>query len=75
LICTSFARKSASRLAIRDDLQDIVGVLAERLTDFDLRITSAVGQVAESMASQGKTLAEPDKVLAEILERLPGAGG
>jgi hypothetical protein len=59
----------------RDDMHDVVDVLAERLTDFDQRISgqladfdqrisNVVGQVAEQMESHGK-------VLTEILGRLP----
>src|SRR3974390_47392 len=42
----------------REDMRDVVDVLAERLADFDQRISSVVGQVAEQMESHGKMLAE-----------------
>jgi hypothetical protein len=41
----------------------VVDVLAERLADFDQRISSVVGQVAEQMEGHGK-------MLGEILGRL-----
>jgi len=57
--------------ATRDDLHDIVGLLAAQLTqtdtrlaDFDQRISGVVGQVAEQMERHGK-------MLADILDRLP----
>jgi hypothetical protein len=54
--------------ATRDDLRDVITVLAEQLAQFDQRITGAVGQVIEHMAST-------DKTLSEILARLPPGDG
>jgi hypothetical protein len=56
--------RDLATFASRDDLRDVVEVLAAQLTDFDQRIASAIGQVAEHLTSHGKTL-------AEILDRLP----
>ena len=51
-------------LATRDELRDVLAaVLADQLADFDLRISGAVGQLAEQMTSTQKTL-------NDILDRL-----
>jgi hypothetical protein len=56
--------RDAATFGTRDDMRDVVEVLAERLADFDQRISGVVGQVAEQMESHGK-------MLSEILDRLP----
>ena len=67
--------RDIAAFATRDDLHDIVGLLASQLTEFDHRISaqlsgfdqrigSMVGQVADQMESHGR-------MLAEILDRLP----
>jgi hypothetical protein len=48
----------------RDDMHDLIDVLTDRLTGFDQRISEAVAQVAERLDSH-------DKMLTEILDRLP----
>jgi hypothetical protein len=53
----------ARTFGTRDDMRDVVEVLAERLADFDQRISGVVGQVAEQMESHGR-------MLGEILDRL-----
>jgi hypothetical protein len=55
----------------RDDMHDIVELLAEKLADAERRVTEAVAQVAESMAGRDRTLAEQSAMLIEILNRLP----
>jgi hypothetical protein len=59
--------RDAATFATRDDLRDVIEVLAAQLGDFDTRISSAVGQVAQHMESHSKAL-------AEILGRLPPEG-
>jgi hypothetical protein len=54
----------------RDDMHDIVELLAERLADAERRVADAVVQVAESMAGRDKALAEHSAILAEILDRV-----
>jgi hypothetical protein len=56
--------RDAATFATRDDLRDLVEVLAGQFGDFDRRISSVVGQVAEQMERHGK-------ILDEILDRLP----
>jgi hypothetical protein len=51
----------------RDDMHDIVELLA----DAERRVGDAVAQVAESMASRDRALAELSAMLVEILNRLP----
>jgi hypothetical protein len=55
----------------RDDMHDIVELLAEKLADADRRVAEAVAQVAESMAGRDRALAELSAMLVEILNRLP----
>ena len=55
----------------RDDMHDIVELLAERLADAERRVAEAVAQVAESMAGRDRALAELAAMLVEILNRLP----
>jgi hypothetical protein len=55
----------------RDDMHDIVELLAERLADAERRVAEAVAQVAESMAGRDRALAEQSAMLVEILNRLP----
>ena len=55
----------------RDDMHDIVELLAERLADAERRVADAVAQVAESMAGRDRALAEQSAMLVEILNRLP----
>jgi hypothetical protein len=40
------------------DKEDIVGIISEKIADFDLRITSAVAQVTEALADINKLLNE-----------------
>jgi hypothetical protein len=58
--------RDVASAATREDLRDVVTVLAEHRAGFDQRITGLVGQVVEHMQST-------DKTLAEILARLPPA--
>jgi hypothetical protein len=55
----------------RDDMHDIVELLAEKLADAERRVAEAVAQVAESMAGRDRTLAELSAMLVEIINRLP----
>jgi hypothetical protein len=55
----------------RDDMHDIVELLAEKLADAERRVDEAVAQVAESMAGRDRALAELSAMLVEILNRLP----
>jgi hypothetical protein len=55
----------------RDDMHDIVELLAEKLADAERRVAEAVAQVAESMAGRDRALAELSAMLVEILNRLP----
>jgi hypothetical protein len=55
----------------RDDMHDIVELLAEKLADAERRVAEAVAQVAESMAGRDRALAELAAMLVEILNRLP----
>ena len=55
----------------RDDMHDVVELLAEKLADAERRVTEAVAQVAESMAGRDRALAEQSAMLIEILNRLP----
>jgi hypothetical protein len=55
----------------RDDMHDIVELLAERLADAERRVADAVVKVAESMAGRDRALAEQTAMLVEILNRLP----
>jgi hypothetical protein len=59
--------RDAASFATRDDLRDVVEVLTAQLGDFDTRISSVVGQMAQHMDSHGK-------MLADILDRLPPTG-
>ena len=74
-LLTRGRERDIAAFGTRDDMRDVVDVLAERLADFDqrisgqladfdLRISNVVGQVAEQMERHGK-------MLAEILDRLP----
>jgi len=55
----------------RDDMHDIVELLAEKLADAERRVAEAVAQVAESMAGRDRALTELSAMLVEILNRLP----
>jgi len=55
----------------RDDMHDIVELLAEKLADAERRVADAVVQVAESMAGRDRALTEQTEMLVEILNRLP----
>jgi hypothetical protein len=74
-LLTRGRERDVAAFGTRDDMHDIVEVLAERLADFDQRISgqladfdqrisNVVGQVAGQMESHGK-------MLGEILDRLP----
>jgi hypothetical protein len=56
-LLTRGRERDLTALATRDDLRDVLAaVLADQLADFDLRISGAVGQLAEQMTSTQKTL-------------------
>ena len=63
-LLTRGRERDLTALATRDDLRHVLAaVLADQLADFDLRISGAVGQLAEQMTSTQKTL-------NDILDRL-----
>jgi hypothetical protein len=63
-LLTRGRERDLTALATRDGLRDVLAaVLADQLADFDLRISGAMGQLAEQMTSTQKTL-------NDILDRL-----
>jgi hypothetical protein len=70
-LLTRGRERDLATFGTRDDMHDIVELLAERLADAERRVADAVVQVADSMAGRDRTLAEQSAMLLELLNRLP----
>ena len=63
--------RDVAAFGTRDDMRDIVDVLAERLIDVDQRITGQLVDVDQRISNLAEQMASHGKMLGEILDRLP----